>query len=372
MKDVLINGRIFTGEHIIDDAVIIIEDGLIKAIQKEIPSDEVITDLGGKNISAGFLDIQINGGEKFYFSQKLTEETLHDICDSSLLYGTTFTLPCLISSSHENILKAIETVGNFMQQYNQGVVGMHLEGPFINPKKRGAHVEALIRKPTNNELEEIIKYGKGIIKVMTIAPECFTDEQIQMLLDNGIVLSAGHSDMDYDQAQQSFSKGITLVTHLYNAMNQMGHRQPGMVGAVLDNEEVYAPLILDGAHCHYAAARVAHKAKKEKLFLISDAAFLGRKVKQFQWGEFNATLTDGFYRNNEGNLAGASISMVEAVQNAITHLHVPIEEAINMATINAAKAINVQDSKGYIKPGYPARFVVFNNDFSQHQTLVFN
>ncbi|MEO7043971.1 MAG: N-acetylglucosamine-6-phosphate deacetylase [Ferruginibacter sp.] len=371
MKHAITNGRIFTGEKVIEDKVIIIENGFITAIQNELPADATITDLDGKNISTGFLDIQINGGQKFYFSQQPTEETLHDICDSSLLYGTTFTLPCLISSSHENILKAIETVGSFMQKHGKGVLGMHLEGPFINPKKRGAHVASIIRKPTDTELEEIVKVGKGIIKVMTVAPECFTDDQLEMLMDNDIVLSAGHSDMDYDQAQYYFSKGISLVTHLYNAMNQMGHRSPGLVGAALNNSNVYTPIILDGAHCHYAAARIAQKIKKEKCFLISDAAFLGRAVNDFKWGEFNATLIDGFYRNNEGTLAGAAISMAEAVQNAVKYLDVSLEEAIKMATVNAANAINMQHKVGCIKQDYPASFVTFNNDFSKYETLIF-
>jgi N-acetylglucosamine-6-phosphate deacetylase len=206
---------------------------------------------------------------------------------------------------------------------------------------------------------------------MTVAPECFTDDQLEMLMDSGIILSAGHSDMDYEQAQYYFSKGISLVTHLYNAMNQMGHRSPGLVGAALDNSNVYTPIILDGAHCHYAAARIAQKIKKGKCFLISDAAFLGRVVNQFEWGEFNATLKDGFYRNKEGNLAGAAISMAEAVQNAIKYLDIPLEEAINMATVNAAHGINMQHKVGYIKAGYPASFVTFNNDFSKYETLIF-
>lgn len=371
MIHAIINGQIFTGEKIETGKAIIIENGVIKALQNEIPANAKLTDLAGKNIAAGFLDIQINGGQKYYFSQQPTEETLHDICDSSLQFATTYTLPCLISSTQPNILKAIDTVGNFMQRHGKGVLGMHLEGPYLNPQKKGAHVASIIRKPTDKELKEIINAGKDIIKVMTVAPECFTDEQLQMLIDNGIVLSAGHTDMDYEQAQYYFAKGIKLVTHLYNAMNQMGHRSPGLVGAALDNDEVYTPIILDGAHCHYAAARIAQKLKREKYFLISDAAFLGRVVPHFEWGAFNATLVDGFYRNKEGNLAGASISMAEAVQNAIRYVKVSLDEAIKMATVNASHAINMQHKAGYIKPGYPARFVAFNNDFSQYETLLF-
>ena len=371
MATAITNARIFTGEQIINGAVIIVENGIINAIQNNIPTDAEIIDLEGCNLAAGLIDIQVNGGEKFYFSQSPTEETLHDICDSSLLYGTTHVLPCLISSTHENILAAIETVKRFMHTHNKGVLGMHLEGPYINPVKRGAHVKGLIRKPTDKELEEIISYGKDVIKVMTIAPECFTEEQLEMLVDSGIILAAGHSDMNYQQAQHCFSKGISLVTHLYNAMNQLQHRAPGLVGAVLDNDNVYAPIILDGAHCDYAAARIAHKIKQDKLFLISDAAFLGRKVKQFNWGEFDATLVDGFYRNHEGNLAGAAISMMEALQNAIAHLNIPLEEAVNMANIYAAKAIKMEDKIGSVKPSFPAKFIKFNNNLSKYETLIF-
>ncbi|MEP6711911.1 MAG: amidohydrolase family protein, partial [Ferruginibacter sp.] len=253
IKTTIFCKRLFTGEKVIDEAIVIVENGIIISIQNDIPEGSEIVNLQGWNLAAGFLDIQVNGGEKYYFSQSPTEEALQDICDSSLLYGTAYTLPCLISSSPENILKAIEAVKAFMQKHNNGLLGMHLEGPFINPEKRGAHVKKLVRKPSDKELEEIIRYGKDVIKVMTIAPECFSDEQLEMLMDSGIVLSAGHTDISYEKAQYYFSKGISLVTHLYNAMNQMLHRAPGLVGAVFDNDNVYAPIILDGAHCDYAA-----------------------------------------------------------------------------------------------------------------------
>jgi N-acetylglucosamine-6-phosphate deacetylase len=370
MQTAISNCSIFTGEAIIKDAVIVVEQDIIVSIQKEIPHGTKHIDLGGKNIAAGFLDIQINGGHQLYFSEHLNEAALHDICQASLQYGTTHILPCLISSSQENILKGIETVKHFMHTHGEGVVGMHLEGPFINPVKRGAHVKELVRTPTNKELEEIIKYGCDVIKVMTIAPECFTDEQFDMLLQSGIVLSAGHSEMTYEQASYYFDKGIRLVTHLYNAMTQMEHRAPGLVGATFTNDNVYAPIILDGAHCDYAAAKIALKQKGDKLFLISDAAFLGRKVQSFSWGNFDAVLVDGFYRNKEGKLAGAAISMVEAVQNAMQHLEIDLKKAIAMATVHAAKAIGMDNSIGYIRPGYQARFVVFNDDLSQYETLI--
>ncbi|WP_413997908.1 N-acetylglucosamine-6-phosphate deacetylase [Flavobacterium sp. W1B] len=372
MKQAIVNATVHTGDEIIEKAVVIIENGQIISVQKEIPSAIQQIDLKGKNLAPGFIDIQINGGEKYFFSEFPTEETIQDIYQSSLKYGTTNTLPTLVSSSNETILQGIEATRNYMSKHNNGVLGMHLEGPFLNPKKRGAHSSAIVRKPTNAELEEIIRYGKDTIKIITIAPECFTDEQIDMLLESGINISAGHSEMTYKQAQYYFSKGIKLVTHLFNAMSQFRHREPGLVGATFENENVYAPIILDGAHCDYAAARIAYKLKKDKFFLISDAAFLGKKVTNFKWENFDAHLENGFYRNQEGNLAGASISMIDAVQNAFKHLNVSAEEAIKMATSRVASAINMENEIGKIKPGFPTSFVQFNDDLSEIQTLIVN
>lgn len=372
MKQAIVNGIIHTGDEILNNSVIIIENDVILSIQKEIPTEIEVVDLRGDHLSAGFIDIQINGGEKHYFSQSPTEETIHDIYESSLKYGTTHTLPCLISSSNETILQGIEAVRAYQSKHKNGVLGMHLEGPFLNPLKRGAHSLTQVRKPTNSELEEIIRYGKDVIKVITIAPECFSEEQLDMLLESGIVISAGHSTMTYKEASYYFAKGINLVTHLFNAMTQFGHREPGLVGATFENEAVYAPIILDGAHCDYAAARLAYKLKKDKFFLITDATFLGRKVSNFKWDNFDAHLENGFYRNDEGNLAGASISMDEAVRNANQHLNVTIDEAIKMGTSRVASAIKMEDKLGKIKPGYPASFVRFNDDLSKVESLIFN
>lgn len=372
MKKAIINATVHTGDEIMNNGVIIIENGSILSVQKEIPNDIETIDLQGKHIAAGFIDIQINGGEKLYFSQTPTEEAIQDIYDASLKYGTTHVLPCLISSSNETILKGIEAVRQYMKKHDNGVIGMHLEGPFLNPLKRGAHSMDQVRKPSNEELKEIIELGKDVIKVITIAPECFTEEQLKMLLESGIQISIGHSTVTHKEAQQYFSKGIKLVTHLFNAMTQFGHREPGLVGAVFENENVYAPVILDGAHCDYAAAKVAYKLKQDKFFLISDATFLGRKVENFKWDNFDAHLENGFYRNEDGNLAGATISMAEAVQNAFNHLNVSADEAIKMATSHVASAIGLEDKFGKIKTGFPASFVQFNDDLSEIETLIFS
>lgn len=374
MHTVIAHATVHTGTQVLKNHTILVENGTVKAVS---PIDNFghenarTIDLAGKHISAGFIDTHINGGEKFYFTQYPTEETIQDIYESSLALGTTHVLPCLITSPTENILKGIEATRSFMQKNpGSGVLGMHLEGPFLNLAKRGAHLAAYVRKPTNSELEEIIKYGKDVIKIMTIAAENFTDDQLEMLLHSGIKLSLGHSNATYKQAAYAYRKGISLCTHLYNAMTQMGHREPGVVGATFDNPDVYAPIILDGFHCDFAAARIAYKIKKDKLFLISDALFVGNQVTHFKWEEFDAYLNDGQYRNSEGNLAGAAISMADGVRNAVQQVGISLEEAIKMATIRAAKAVNMEQSIGQIAAGYPATFVVFDEALQHFEPLL--
>jgi N-acetylglucosamine-6-phosphate deacetylase len=377
MQHVLTNCSIYTGEAIIPNGAILIENGAVVSVSpaapqaSEIPEGCQTVNLNGMNIAPGFIDIQLNGGEQFNFTASPTEETIDDMYQSCLRTGTTHLLPCMISSSKENILKGIEAIKNYRSKYDNSVIGMHLEGPFINVQKRGAHLPAHIRKPSNNELSEIIREGKDVIKLITIAPECFTDDQLDMLLSSGIVVSAGHSNMTYRQAQDHFGKGIKLVTHLFNAMAPFGHREPGLTGAALENDEVFTPVILDGVHCDYGAARLAYKLKNDKLILISDALFLGRKKKEFNWGNFRAALVDGFYRNPEGNLAGATISMAEAVRNAHIHLAIPVAEAIKMATSRVAAAIGMEHHIGSIAPGFPASFVLFDDNLDQMETVVF-
>ena len=370
MQTITINATVHTGTEILKNQSIIIENGVIINAGKN-QSDAKIIDLQNKHISAGFVDTHINGGEKYYFTQYATEETIQDIYESSLKLGTTHVLPTLITSPLENILKGIEATRSFLEKNpNSGVLGMHLEGPFLNLAKRGAHLAAYIRKPTNSELVEIIKYGKGIIKLMTIAAENFTFEQIEMLVESGITISLGHSNATYKQAKSAYNQGIALCTHLYNAMTQMGHREPGVVGATFDSNNVYAPIILDGFHCDYAAARIAYKVKQDKLFLISDALFVGDKVKKFQWEEFDAYLENGQYRNSEGNLAGAAIAMADCVRNAVQQVGISLEEAIKMATIRPAKALGMDDHIGQIKEGFPAKFVVFDESLTHFEPLI--
>ncbi|WP_225974567.1 N-acetylglucosamine-6-phosphate deacetylase [Arachidicoccus ginsenosidivorans] len=387
MRTLITNAQIYTGfeasDSIIENGALLIQSGKILKIYA---SDEgqpgydhedhdfdhtQIINLKGRRLGPALIDLQINGGYQQYFSKDPSASSLLDIATACKDFGTLHFLPTLISSPTEVIIQSLNAVQNFQADYPEaGVLGMHLEGPFFNPVKRGAHSASIVRRPTDKELELIVQEGKGIIKIMTLAPEMFSDDQIRYLMDQGILIAAGHSDMSYEQAMHYFDMGIHLVTHLYNAMSPFGSRSPGFTGAALERAGVWTPIILDGHHVHYGAARIAHQLKQQQLLLITDSSFLGRKVQDFVWADFNAKMIAGTYRNQEGNLAGAAISMVEALQNALRYLEVTEQEALAMATSRPARAINMDHEIGYIAGGYPARFCVFDAGFKNLEPLI--
>lgn len=369
MTDTIFAAKIYTGTTVLQNHILKIVDGKIKNIEPGIATPEAKS---VHSIAAGFVDIHINGGRKFHFTDKADQETVIDIALSSRAVGTGYTLPALITSPLENIFKGIDAVRAHMQEYPElGVLGIHLEGPFMNPLKRGAHLLEYIKKPTDAELNAIIKYGKDVISMITIAPELFKSDQIKLLLDSGITVSLGHSNATYEEASKAFAQGVHLVTHLYNAMSSFSHRSPGLVGAAFDHPLVYAPIILDGAHCDFSAASIAYKIKRDKLFLISDALFVDREVKSFKWGLFDAELKNDQYINSDGNLAGAAISLGEGVSNAVKKVGIPLQEAVEMATIRPAIALGIDQSVGRIEKGYPALFTVFDDTLTNFDVLAF-
>jgi N-acetylglucosamine-6-phosphate deacetylase len=354
--------KVFNGFEVVENQLLSSVEGKITAIESSKPGPDVkIVDC----LAPGFFDIHINGGATHHFTQKPDQETILDIREAGLATGVAYTLPTLITSSTDNILQGIEAIRRFWLQHpDSGVLGMHLEGPFLNPVRRGAHLLEHVRKPSYTELREIIDHGSGVIRLITVAPEEFTRDQLGLLMEAGMVVSAGHSNATYQQAKSAFDQGVRLVTHLYNAMSGFGHREPGLVGATFDTDSVYAPIILDGVHCDFAAARIAYQQKKDKLFLISDALFLGQNVERFQWGEFDAVLSDGRYTNSEGNLAGGAVSLADTVRNAVYEVGISLQEAIEMATIRPAMALGVDKKIGRVDIGYPAVFTAFSNNLS--------
>ena len=356
--------KVFTNDGVLHKQAIHFENGKISRLENWQGDFEF------ENIAPALFDTHINGGANYYFTSKPDFETLHDMAAASHQSGTFYLLPALITSSIDNILHTLATTTDFMAHNpNSGILGIHLEGPYLHPSKRGAHLEKYLRKPDDAEIAQILEVGKEVIKIWTIAPELFTDRQLKTIMESGITLSVGHSNASFEQANHAFDLGISLVTHLYNAMSAFHHRNPGLVGAALLHPKVWAPIILDGKHCHFGSAQMAYLAKKDKLFLISDALFLGRKKQSFEWEEFDAELQNGEYINSEGNLAGSAISLPEAIINAVNHLNTPLETAIEMASLRPVMALGLDHKIGKIALNYPANFLAFEDDLTNFRCI---
>jgi N-acetylglucosamine-6-phosphate deacetylase len=364
MKTTITCKNLYTGTHKLENQSIEIAEGKIVDIKDATKNQEFDYD----NLAPALIDLHINGGEEFHFTHKPTAETLRDIEFSAKKNGVGYVLPTLITSSIDNIFEGLSAVKSYcLDNPKSGVLGMHLEGPFISVKKRGAHLEKYIKVPDEKTLKEIIDFGGKYLKIITVAPENFTNNQLGILVESGIKVSIGHSNATFEIAQEAFGLGINLVTHLFNAMSSFNHRRPGLVGASMANDNVFTPIILDNVHVAIAAVKLAFELKKDKIFLISDALFQNHKKQNFKWDEFDAFLEDGNYMNSDGNLAGATISMADAVKNAVEWLKIETKDAIKMATYTPALVIN--EPIGTLKVDSIAKFCTFSNNLQNFKYI---
>lgn len=357
--------NIYTAGELLENQTIIVEKGQIIGIEDCL---DAVYDY--ENLAPALMDIHINGGEQYHFTADPTEAALRDIELSARKNGVGYVLPALITSSLENIYGALAVTGEYMRENPRtGIIGLHLEGPFISEKKRGAHISKYVRVPDDKLLEEIIKKGDKVLKMITIAPEYFTDRQISMLLEAGIAVSLGHTSCTYKRAMEAFDLGVNMVTHLFNAMSPFHHREPGLVGAALGHANVFTPVILDGIHSDFEAVKIALKSKGDKLFFISDALFQNHIKTEFKWEEFDAKLINGDYINSDGNLAGATISMADCVKNGVDKLGISLEKVLYKCTCIPADLLKL--NVGKIAPSYPARFCTFDERMNEFEYLDF-
>ncbi len=362
MNYALTNCEVFTGEKTLYNKSIIINGDKIAEITDEdkIPSDIKVIDLGGLNVAPGFIDLQVNGGGGEFFTNNPTPDCLKAMFKAYKRYGTTHFLPTIITATHDTIMEAIEATSSCLNKF--GVLGMHLEGPFLNVKKKGTHSADYIRPATIEELKKILEKGNDAIKIITCAAELLGEEEMKVLQDSNLILSAGHSFATYDEAQKFFDQGFTMVTHLFNAMSQFNSREPGLVGATFDSNNVWAGIIVDGLHCDYSSVRTAKKILGDKMFIVSDAmSFVGANTNKLIIDGTEITFKDGRCINTNGDFAGTSITMLDAIKNAVNHVGIELNEALRMASTYPAKAIGVDDRLGKIKAGYSANLAIFDN-----------
>lgn len=353
---------IYTGEEVLTNYAVLIENEIITDVilQEDVPGDVPTTDLQGHDLIPGLVDLQLYGGKTGFFVRDLSEDSLVDMVQTHRSDGTVALVPTLYSTSHERILQAIDVTKSYIASGKTGVLGLHIEGPFINFTKRGAHSANAVRVPTKAEIAEIIARSEGLLTVMTIAPEIWSEDLLHLLQESDIILSLGHTNATYQQSKGYFNSGIRLATHLYNAMRPFESREPGVVTAIWDTPTVNASIIVDGYHCDFATVRIAKQLMRERLFLISDATLAKIDPMRFEFEDFTANYDGHRLLNDEGKLAGSAITLLDAVRNCIHQVGIPKDEAFRMASLYPAQHLGLGERLGRIKAGYSSAMVVLD------------
>ena len=355
----LANGRVLLPEGFRDDVCVVVEGGAIAAIAPAPPAGAEVVDLGGMTLLPGFIDTQVNGGGGRLFNDDPSVETIRTIAETHRRYGTCGLLPTLISDDLSVVDAAIRAVDAAIEAGVPGVLGVHIEGPFLNPARKGIHPEARLQ-PLRDEFLALLESGRRGKTLVTLAPECATPAQIARLTAAGVIVAAGHSDAPYEMVRAAIDAGLSGFTHVYNAMSQLTGRAPGMVGAALESDDTFAGIIADGLHLHPASLRVALRAKgPERLMLVTDAlrrvgcaapgcelrARASRRVGDRLVGE-------------DGTLAGSTLTMSGAVRGMIEQGRVGLEDAAQMDSATPAAFLGLDGELGRIAPGYRADLVL--------------
>jgi N-acetylglucosamine-6-phosphate deacetylase len=362
------NAVLIDGERTATGQTVIVRGDRIEAILPErklsAEADVDVIDLQNAYLAPGFIDLQLNGCGGVLFNDAITVETLETMHRTNLDSGTTEFLPTLVTTSEDNMRLALEVVGQYRRNAPNGVLGIHLEGPYINPERKGIHDARFIRKPSR-EMVECIAAAAGDFPVMlTLAPECNEMTTVSALVEAGVIVSSGHSNAHYGEAAAGFDAGIRLATHLFNAMSPWTGRDPGVVGAILEREEVAAGIIVDGFHVHYASIKLAKGIKRQGLFLVTDAVTpTGTSMAAFQLGGRTVFVKEGRCLSADGTLGGALLTMIEAVANSVRHAGIPLLEAVRMATLYPARVVKRDHELGKVMEGYLADLTVFDDDF---------
>ena len=359
MKKVITNTTIFSGKEIFTGVAILVSDGKTEGFvyDDDVPSDYQVIDLKGNNIAPAFIDLQIYGGNGFLFSADPCIEAIEATNNYCRQGGATNFLLTVATNSNEIFSKSISIAKKYLDEGGKGLLGLHLEGPWINAEKRGAHLLQYIHSPTMDEVKKLVDEAEGVVKMITLAPETVDEAIIDFLQNNNIVISAGHSNATYRQATKSFEK-IKTATHLFNAMSQFQSREPGMVGAIYDHPSVCSSVVADGVHVDFAAIRISKRILGDRLFLITDA------VAETTKGPYQHIYKNDRYVIPDGTLSGSSLTMMKAVKNCIQHLGIEPEEALRMASLYPAKTMGMDNEKGLIQKGYTASFVVFDKEYN--------
>ena len=374
-RKALTGARIFDGATWWERSALVVNGDRVEGIiAADSPTDAERVPLDGGILAPGFVDLQVNGGGGALFNLTPDVPTVRTICSAFAQFGTTATLPTFITDTRENGKLAIAAGIAAAEAGVTGFLGLHLEGPHLSVARKGAHDPALIRPMDEEDLQRLVAARQKLPHLLiTVAAETVTPAQIARLSEAGIVVSIGHSDASYEAVRLAAEAGATMATHLFNAQSQISNREPGVVGAVLDLGGLWAGLIADGIHVAAPSIGIALRAKRGpgRIFLVTDAMSpTGTDATQFELTGRTVYRKNGALRLADGTLAGADLTMIDAVTYVHRTLGLPLEEALRMASLYPAQAIGVADSHGRIGQGTRADLVHLGDDLTVRRTFI--
>ncbi|OSQ43532.1 N-acetylglucosamine-6-phosphate deacetylase [Thalassospira alkalitolerans] len=361
------NARVFDGSEFHTGKAVIIRNGKVDAIinSRNIPSDIAGIDAQNQILAPGLIDVQVNGGGGVLLNDEPNVDGVRAIMAAHRKFGTTAMLPTLITDHREKMDLAITAVTDAIHQEVPGIVGIHLEGPYLNAERKGVHDPNIIRPMEDDAIELLTRLPNGRILV-TMAPEKAATGTIAKLAERGVLVCAGHTAGTYNDIQAAISEGLRGFTHLFNAMSPMSHREPGVAGAAMADDSTWCGLIADGYHVHPAVLKIAIHAKATgKIMLVTDAMpTVGAANKRFVLGGEEITATDGRCALADGTLAGSDLDMISAVKNCVEMVGIDLGEALRMASLYPAEFLKLADVMGRIAPGYQADMILFDDHYT--------
>ena len=377
MKTLINKVKIITPDEILSGFGVVIESGKILSIidERQIKLEEYNNIINGKGyyLSPGFIDIHNHGNSGFDLMDS-TREALDRIGEYHLSKGVTSYLGTVITSSNEDMVKAIENMVTYENSnIRSSLIGIHLEGPYFNLDKKGAQPEKHIKTPNMEDLMGILNLAEDKLKMVSLAPELHNSlDIVKYLKEKNIAISMAHSNATYDEAVAGIENGITIATHLFNGMREFNHREPGIIGACLTDERVYCEIIYDRFHLHDVAVEIALKMKGyDKLILVSDSMMAaGLEDGQYILGGQKVIVDDGKPRLESGSIAGSTLNLQKAVYNMVNYLGVSIPNGVKMASLNPAKAINMDEKIGSIEVGKKADLVLFDEEINIKEVYI--
>ncbi|SHE45567.1 N-acetylglucosamine 6-phosphate deacetylase [Marinomonas polaris DSM 16579] len=367
--------RLFDGENWLTNQKVTLKGQIIESVV----SIEGISDAQAGHmevvdfLAPGFIDVHVNGGGGALFNHTPTIEALERMVAVHAQFGTVAMMPTLISDDYEIMSQAHQTVCQALKQNMAGILGMHYEGPYLNPIRRGVHNESKLRKPTEGKLATLLEVSRSGKLMLTLAPEQVPEGFIEWLVSEGAIVCIGHSAASYDQARQAVMSGARGFTHLFNAMTPLVSREPGVVGAALQTDKpTWCGLIADGYHVHPASMRVAIAAKGcEHMLLVTDAIqSVGSDEKEMPFLGKKVLRSEGKVTTEDGTLAGSDLDMATAVRNTISLIGRTPAEALQMASLRPAEFLGIEHHFGRIKAGYRASLVALSEDFFVQSTWI--